>query len=85
MLGIKVIKVIAVVPPEGCKFDIAVGSIDVIDKITGDEEVVSNLALENIDALASGEGSGNIGCALSGDIDCFGHKVKYRIEDYSLD
>lgn len=55
------------------------------DKITGDEEVVSNLALENIDALASGEGSGNIGCALSGDIDCFGHKVKYRIEDYSLD
>ena len=37
MLGIKVIKVIAVVPPEGCKFDIAVGSIDVIDKITGDD------------------------------------------------
>ena len=37
MLGIKIVKVIAVVPPEGCKFDIAVGSVDVIDKIMGED------------------------------------------------
>ena len=51
MLGIKVIKVIAVVPPEGCKFDIVVGSIDVIDKITGDDinRVVKDALVGKID------------------------------------
>ncbi len=37
MLGIKVIKVIAVVPPAGCKLDITVGSIEVDDEITGED------------------------------------------------
>lgn len=37
MLGIKVIKVIAVVPPAECKLDIAVGSIEVDDEITGED------------------------------------------------
>lgn len=54
------------------------------DEMTGNK-VVSDLALENINALASGEGSTNITCAQPGCIDCFGHKVKYRIEGYSLD
>ena len=49
-------------------------------------EAVSDLALENIEALASGEGAtGNVACAYPGSIDCFGNKVKYRIEGFSLD
>lgn len=43
MLGIKITKVIAAVPPTNCKMDIMVGSCDVIDynKITGED--VSNV------------------------------------------
>lgn len=37
MLGIKIIKVIAVVPPSGCSFDIAVGSVEVLDRVTGED------------------------------------------------
>lgn len=39
MLGIKIVKVIAVVPPEGCTMNIVVGSCDVIDydAITGED------------------------------------------------
>ncbi len=37
MLGIKIIKVIAVVPPSGCMLDIAVGSVEVDDVITGED------------------------------------------------
>ena len=37
MLGIKVIKVIAVVPPAGCMLDIAVGSIEVDDVVDGSD------------------------------------------------
>ena len=37
MLGIKIIKAIAVVPPTGCMLNIAVGSIDIDGVITGDD------------------------------------------------
>lgn len=37
MLGIKIVKVIAVVPPYGCSFDIAVGSVEVLDRVTGED------------------------------------------------
>lgn len=39
MLGIKITKVLACVPPTGCRMDIVVGSVDVIDyeKITGED------------------------------------------------
>lgn len=39
MLGIKIVKVIAAVPPTGCRMDIVVGSCDVIDydSITGED------------------------------------------------
>lgn len=57
----------------------------ITNHVNGNEEAFSDLTLDNINALASGEGSGNIGCAYPGDIDCFGHKVEYRIEGYSLD
>lgn len=45
---------------------------------------VSDLAFENIEALAAGEGSGNFMCFSSGDIDCFGRKVKEKTY-FSLD
>lgn len=37
MLGIKIVKVIAVVPPNGCSFDIAVGSVEILDRVTGED------------------------------------------------
>lgn len=37
MLGIKLIKVIAVVPPSGCLFDIVSGSVEVVDEVTGED------------------------------------------------
>ena len=37
MLGIKIVNVIAVVPPTGCSFDIAVGSVEVLDEVTGED------------------------------------------------
>lgn len=49
-------------------------------------ETISDLTQDNIDALAAGEGSNsNVTCFYSGSIDCFGHKVKYRYEGYSLE
>jgi len=48
MLGFKITKVIACVPPENCKMDIVLGSCDVIDynEITGID--ISNVLLEAI-------------------------------------
>lgn len=43
-----------------------------------------DLALANIEALASGE-NGNYYCALSGDVDCYGMKVKIKVDNLSLD
>jgi hypothetical protein len=37
----------------------------------------------NIEALASGEGSRNM-CAGNGSIDCGGYKVKYKITGFSI-
>ena len=37
MLGIKIIKVIAVVSPCGCSFNIAPGSVEVLDNISGED------------------------------------------------
>lgn len=37
MLGIKIVNVIAVVPPTGCTFDIAVGSVEVLDEVMGED------------------------------------------------
>ena len=48
------------------------------------QTVAINLALENIEALASGEGSGDYRCYGYGDIDCHGFKVRDRIDDWSL-
>jgi hypothetical protein len=43
-----------------------------------------DLACDNIEALASGEGGG-FGCFSNGSIDCGGYKVKYKITGYSID
>ena len=46
---------------------------------------LSNLALNNIEALADNEDTTNHACYGYGDIDCFGIKAKLRIDIFSLD
>ena len=45
------------------------------------ECTLSDLTLENINALARGETDENYFCYSSGDVDCYGHKVKLRIDN----
>lgn len=45
----------------------------------------SNLTLNNIEALASGEGEPNIYCIGTGSIDCEGRKVLTKYNPLSLD
>lgn len=51
------------------------------------ENKLQNLVLENIEALAAGEGNNNVICVGSGSLDCpVNHvKVEYVIEGYSLE
>lgn len=42
---------------------------------------LTDLAFDNIEALASGEGSGNMKCYGVGDIDCLGYKVEEKVTD----
>lgn len=49
-----------------------------------DKQPISDLALENIDALASGE-NGNVHCIGRGDIECLGQRVEFRFDGFSLD
>lgn len=44
---------------------------------------MSELAIYNIEALAQDEGI-NYACINDGDIDCYGRKVKFKIENLSL-
>ena len=47
---------------------------------------ISDVALDNVEALAAGEGLTQWHCFGSGTLDCpNGTKVKYIIDDYSLD
>jgi hypothetical protein len=49
-------------------------------------ETVSDLAFQNVEALAQGEGNqGNYYCINYGDIDCYGDKVDYKITGFGLD
>ena len=41
---------------------------------------LSELALENVEALANGEGHENYGCIGDGEIDCYGMKVAIRVD-----
>ncbi len=41
---------------------------------------LNDLVFANVEALASGEDSGNIMCFNSGDVDCRGQKVGYKFE-----
>mgnify|MGYP001781709560 CR=1 FL=1 len=52
--------------------------------LTSHRTISDDLALANMEALASGE-NGNYYCALSGDVDCHGMKVKVKIDNLSLD
>ncbi|MDY3266790.1 MAG: NVEALA domain-containing protein [Phocaeicola sp.] len=44
---------------------------------------LSELAIHNIEALAQYEGI-NYACINNGDIDCYGRKVKFKIENLSF-
>ena len=47
------------------------------------EEIpLSELALENAEALARGENQENYVCIGDGEIDCYGMKVKYRSDGF---
>lgn len=49
-------------------------------------ETVSDLAFQNVEALAQGEGfNENFYCLNYGDIDCYGVKVDYKATGFSLD
>lgn len=49
-------------------------------------ETVSDLAFQNVEALAQGEGfNENFICINPGDIDCYGDKVDYKMTGLSLD
>lgn len=53
---------------------------------TNDKEIISSLLLENIEALADGEGVNHYGCYGRGVVDCpSGHKVEIYIGNLSLD
>ena len=50
-------------------------------------ETVSDLAFQNVEALAQGEGGfpENFYCINAGDIDCYGYKVEDKYTGFSLD
>jgi hypothetical protein len=43
-----------------------------------------DFALENVEALADGEGNGNVLCFGHGSIDCNGAKVEWKITGYGI-
>lgn len=48
-------------------------------------ETVSDLAFQNVEALAQGEGiKENYVCLNFGDIDCYGDKVDYKMTGFGL-
>ena len=48
-------------------------------------ETVSDLAFQNVEALAQGEGfNENFYCINRGDIDCYGDKVDYKATGFGL-
>lgn len=58
------------------------GSIYFMEETT----TLPDVALDNIEALAAGEGSSMWFCRGSGSLDCpNGTKVKYIVDDYSLE
>ena len=65
---------------------IALGSIYGASRYFG-TETVSDLAFQNVEALAQGEGGfpENFYCLNAGDIDCYGVKVDYKMTGLGLD
>lgn len=49
------------------------------------ENNISDVVLQNIDALAGNEYSEASFCYGHGSVDCLGHKVEMKIEGFSLD
>lgn len=56
------------------------GSIYLYQQQAENEKPVSDLALANVEALASGEG-GNFRCLGYGDVECYGYRVRMKFEN----
>ena len=56
------------------------GSIYLYQQQAENEKSVSDLALANVEALASGEG-GNFRCLGYGDVECYGYRVRMKFEN----
>ena len=56
------------------------GSMYFFRQQTENEKPVSDLALANVEALASGEG-GNFRCLGYGDVECYGYRVRMKFEN----
>lgn len=56
------------------------GSLYFFRQQTENEKPVSDLALANVEALASGE-SGNFRCLGHGDVECYGYRVRMRFDN----
>ena len=64
---------------------IALGAIYGASRYLG-TETVSDLAFQNVEALAQGEGfPENFYCINVGDIDCYGDKVEDKYTGFGLD
>lgn len=63
---------------------IGLGAIYGASRFTGNESV-SDLAFQNIEALAQYETGENYYCINFGDIDCNGVKVDYKMTGFSID
>lgn len=48
------------------------------------QAVLNDLAMDNIEALAGGEGTGGYTCLGSGSVDCHGDYVEIKVDGYSL-
>lgn len=59
----------------------------IVSKFSNKENLVNNLFLENVEALAAGEGGGNVRCIASGNTICpqIGVRVAYTVEPYTLE
>ena len=64
---------------------IAVVIISAYCSLSKEKDTVETLLFDNIEALASGEGSSTYHCFGWGNVNCYGNKVEYMIDGMDLD
>ncbi|RHJ92980.1 NVEALA domain-containing protein [Parabacteroides bouchesdurhonensis] len=48
-------------------------------------KALNEITFSNVEALAGGEGGSGTHCVGSGNVECMGYNVEYKITGYSLD